>query len=270
MKSENVIWLNGMPRSGTSWLSQIFDSHPNVSFKLSPLFSYEFKNRVNERSTLKEWMQFFEEVSASDDEFVNQSYRRESGEYPIFSKDDLQKLVIKDTRYHNLTAVLLSLFADIKIIHIVRHPCGAINSWLKAPKEFSQDLNPLTEWRTARSRKTGKEEFWGFNDWMFLTKKYLEWQKVYPKNVKVVYYEDIVEDALTETVKMFNFVGLNMSKQTESFINESQNLHDESEYAVFKDKAVVDKWKAELHPQIIDDISQELRINNLLHLFENY
>mgnify|MGYP000598251825 FL=1 len=72
MKSENVIWLNGMPRSGTSWLSQIFDSHPNVSFKLSPLFSYEFKNRVNERSTLKEWMQFFEEVSASDDEFVNQ------------------------------------------------------------------------------------------------------------------------------------------------------------------------------------------------------
>lgn len=267
MKSENVIWLNGMPRSGTSWLSQIFDSHPNVSFKLSPLFSYAFKNRVNEKSSSEEWLQFFGDVSVSNDDFVNQLYRRDSGEYPVFIKEKLQKLVIKDTRYHNLTEVLLNLFSDIKMIHIVRHPCGAINSWLKAPKEFSPDLNPLNEWRTANSRKTGVEEFWGFDDWLLLTKKYLEWQENYPERVKVVYYEKIVENALAETVKMFNFVGLNMSKQTESFLIESQNSHEESEYAVFKSKSVVNNWKTELQPQIVNEIYQALRDKDLLHLF---
>ncbi|TYA56641.1 sulfotransferase family protein [Formosa maritima] len=268
MKSKDVIWINGMPRSGTSWLSQIFDSHPNISFKLSPLFSYAFKNFVDENSSKQEWFDLFERVFVTKDDFINQNYRRESGEYPIFIKNELTKLVIKDTRYHNLTDNLLKLFSDIKFIHIVRHPCGAINSWLKAPKEFPQNLNPLEEWRTAKSRKKSIEEFWGFDDWLFLTKKYLKLQEEFPNNVRVVFYEDLVHNIYTESKKMFEFVNLKIGRQTMEFLEKSQNSYNESEYAVFKNKDVATQWKTELHPEIINSIEEELIINNLTHFFE--
>lgn len=268
MKSKDVIWINGMPRSGTSWLSQIFDSHPNISFKLSPLFSYAFKDFVDEGSSKQKWLDLFKRVFVSEDDFINQLYRRESGEYPIFIKDELTKLVIKDTRYHNLTDSMLKLFPDIKLIHIVRHPCGAINSWLKAPKEFSQDLNPLDEWRTAKSRKKSIEEFWGFDDWLFLTKQYLKLQEEFPNNVMVVFYEDLVYNIYSESRRMFEFVNLSMKNQTITFLEKSQNSHNVSEYAVFKDKNVATQWKTELHPEIIISIEEELIKNDLTHFFE--
>ena len=36
--------LFGCPRSGTSWLGQIFNSAPDVAYRYQPLFSYEFKD----------------------------------------------------------------------------------------------------------------------------------------------------------------------------------------------------------------------------------
>lgn len=265
---EGVVWLNGMPRSGTSWLSQIFDSHPQVSFKLSPLFSYEFKNCVNENSTRTEWEELFQNVFDSKDEFINQTYRRTSGEYPKFVKNNLSRLVIKDTRYHNLTDSLLNLFEDIKIIHIIRNPCGAINSWLRAPKEFSVDLNYLDEWRTGKSRKTGEEEFWGFNDWLFLTKKYLRLEETFPKNVKVVFYEPLVENPYDNVKMIFDFVNLKWQSQTKEFIRASQSLHNDSEYAVFKNKEVAYKWRHQLDPIIVNEIKSDLIKNKLDNYFK--
>lgn len=260
---ENIIWLNGMPRSGTSWLSQIFDSHPEVSFKLSPLFSYAFKDYVDENSEKSKWIELFNLVFDSKDEFINQNYRRNSGEYPFFQKGIMTRLVIKDTRYHNLTDSLLKLFPKIKFIHIVRHPCGTINSWLKAPKEFPQELNELDEWRIAKCRKTGIEEFWGFNDWIYLTKKYFMLQKEFPNNVKVVFYEDLVKDVLVTTKSMFDFVNLDILDQTKEFINISQDYHNNSEYSVYKNSHVMYQWKEELNPIIINEIKKDLKKNKL-------
>jgi len=265
---EDVIWLNGMPRSGTSWLSQIFDSHPQVSFKLSPLFSYEFKNYVNINSTKFDWEELFQKVFDSKGDFINQTYRRTSGEYPKFVKNNLSRLVIKDTRYHNLMDSLLNLFPDVKIIHIIRNPCGAINSWLRAPKEFPVDLNYLDEWRIGKCRKIGEEEFWGFNDWLLLTKKYIKLEEKYPKNVKVVFYEALVERPY-DTIKMiFDFVNLSLHKRTKEFIKASQNSHNKSEYAVFKNKDVAYSWRYQLDPIIINEIKVDLIKNQLDKFFK--
>ena len=48
---DSITYLAGVARSGTSWLGQIFDSSPEVRYSFQPLFSYEFKNRVNENVT---------------------------------------------------------------------------------------------------------------------------------------------------------------------------------------------------------------------------
>tara|TARA_B110001469_G_scaffold117373_1_gene123299 strand:- start:16518 stop:17354 length:837 start_codon:yes stop_codon:yes gene_type:complete len=255
---DKIVWLNGMPRSGTSWLSQIFDSHPSVAFRLSPLFSYRFKNQVDSGSSLCEWRKFFEEVyKASDDGFINQTDKREAGFYPTFERKDCNRntLVIKDTRYHNLTSSVLEMFPDIRFIHIVRHPCAAINSWLRAPREFPQNLNPLEQWRSGACRKTSKEEFWGFDDWVELTKRYLDFEVEFPQQVKVISYDKLVRSPVAVVREMFDFVGMIIPQQTLDFLKISQESNVDSEYAVFKNKEqVLNRWEAELHPQIIKEI----------------
>lgn len=255
-----LIWLCGMPRSGTNWLSQIFDSNEDVNFKLSPLFSYSFKDRVHSRSTKEEWLNFFLDVFRSDDDFLNQIEKRSSGIFPVFEQKNEQPsfLVIKETRYHDLLPVLLKRFSDIRIIYIVRNPCGAINSWISSRSEFPANSNPLIEWKTGKCRKADHGEYWGFDDWKLLTKQYLDLEKEYPKNVKVISYESLVEESSNQTKEMFDFVGLDLSKQTQEFLEISQSTHSEHGNAVFKSKEVKNKWKTELDPRIIEGIKQEL------------
>jgi hypothetical protein len=260
MSPMKVVWLCGMPRSGTNWLCQIFDSHENVNFKLSPLFSYAFKNKVGVNSTKEDWTKFFEDVYHSKDDFLNQTQKRADGIFPDFmvKRSFPEFLVIKDTRYHNLIPSILEHFADIKIVYIVRNPCGAINSWLLSKKEFPSHADPLKEWKTGHCRKIGMEEFWGFDDWKSLTKQYLDLERKYPEKVKVVSYEDIVEQSSLQTSIMFDFVGLNPSKQTEDFLMLSQTTHIEHGNAVYKDKSVKDNWKSSLAPEIIAAIKDDL------------
>ena len=250
-----------MPRSGTSWISQIWDSHPNVRFRLSPLFSYAFKNAVNEDSTSQEWNNFLNKVCEARDDFMDQGYRRRDGDYPIFTNksNTPSHLLIKDTRYHNLTEAFLENVLDSILLYIVRHPCGAINSWLNCSGEFPKQANPHDEWLTGNCRKTGKEEFWGFKDWMTVTQQYLDMKERYPDRVLIIQYEDIVQKPIKKTENMFAFSGLKLHNQTIQFLDYSQDFHNEREYSVFKNKNVIYRWKDELNVEIAKKIMNSLR-----------
>lgn len=256
----HLVLLTGMPRSGTSWLSQIFDSSPEVCFRLSPLFSYEFKNQASETSDLADWLRIFEGAYESQNEFMLQSTRRQQGSYPKFSEKsaDPQWLVVKDTRFHNLTGRLLRLFENIKVVALVRHPCGAINSWLKSPNEFPSNAKPRQEWRTGACRKTGYGEFWGFNDWIKVTEMHLRLEQEFPKNVYVQTYKDLVLSAESVARNLFKFCEIPFSKQSAEFIEQSQKMHNPDQYAVFKNSSVLDSWKSELSSEIQEEIYNEL------------
>jgi len=258
---DKVIWLNGMPRSGTSWLSQIFDSCPEVAFRLSPLFSYEFKNRINKSSSLDEVIDFFKDVYESQNDFLTQREKRENGEYPDFNykKNNPEYLVIKDSRYHNLTEFLLKTYSDIQFIHIIRNPCAVINSWINTDREFkNKGCEIERDWRSGICRKTGPEEFWGFNDWIYLTKFYLKLEREYPEKVLVIKYEDLVPHSVCETERMLKFSNLEMHSQTIDFLENCHSKHISNEYAVYKSKSVKDKWRKELNKEIILEIYSEL------------
>ncbi len=265
----SIVWLCGLPRSGTNWLSQIFDSHEKVNFKLSPLFSYSFRNRVGINSSKEEWIRFFKDVYHSNDDFLNQTQKRVDGIFPVFNKkkSDLEYLVIKETRFHYLTPQLINIFPEIKIVYIVRNPCGAINSWISSEKEFPINANPFKEWKTGKCRKNREGEFWGFDDWKMLTNQYLDLEVVYPKNVKVISYENLVEQSFDLTNDLFGFVGLDLSEKTQKFLKLSQSTHSDHGNAVYKSKEVKDKWKTNLHPEIVAEILRELEGTRLEKYF---
>ena len=260
-----VLLIVGMPRSGTSWLSQIFDSSPDVRFKLSPIFSYEFKNSVTESSTAEEWHRLFDGAYTSDSEFMNQTERRRIGQYPTFlSKYTAPKfLVVKDTRFHNLLEPLLRAVERVKIIAIVRHPCGAIHSWLTAPNEFPANADPMMQWRLGACRKSGFGEFWGFDDWLAVTRLHVRLANQFADRVKIVRYEELVTDRAVQAKGLFEFVGLEYGAQTEQFLEDSQRKHDANEYAVFKHPTVADRWRIELDVRIQQEILEAVQGTDL-------
>jgi hypothetical protein len=262
---ERTVVIVGMPRSGTSWLGQIVESCPEVRFRLSPIFSYALKNRVDESSTGAEWEALLRDAYGSDDAFMEQTEHRDAGRYPVFREKQAQPpvLAIKMTRFHNLLRSMFRHLDTMKMVAIVRHPCGAIHSWLTTPREFPPDADPAAEWRRGGCRKTAPEEFWGFEDWKRVTRLHLELERCHPDRFRIQRYEPLVEDAERETRELLAFLGLKCTAQTLAFVRDSQSRHIDHTHAVFKDPGVKDRWKSELDASIRDAILRELRDTEL-------
>ena len=78
------LFLLGMPRSGTTWLSQIFESSPDFIVRLSPNYSRPLKNVLDLGSSREEWVSSFSYALHTDDEFMTQDFRRANGELGRF------------------------------------------------------------------------------------------------------------------------------------------------------------------------------------------
>tara|TARA_B100000378_G_scaffold278185_1_gene280566 strand:+ start:349 stop:1164 length:816 start_codon:yes stop_codon:yes gene_type:complete len=265
------IGIHSVPRSGSTWLGAIFDSHPDVTFRMQPLFSYAFKDYLSENSSLERINSFFQEINNSKDDFLNQLEAKKDGLIPNFKKSDTPSFVCyKEVRYHHILNNLLKKDGDIKIIGIIRNPFSVINSWLKAPKEFKVELGWKIEeeWRYAPSKNQNKpEEFNGYEKWKEVTFLFLELKENFPDRFYLLEYEKILANAETEVTKLFSFCNLTSNAQTLQFLERSTQSHNSDPYSVFKQKNKDDKWKHELPANIIIEIKNDPEFNELNQLF---
>ena len=261
----NVSWVSGMPRSGTTWLSQIIASSPDVRLKSCPLFSYEFKNALNKESTKEQWEQLFVDVYNTESEFLDQEHLRKHGlvptyEYKVASPGNL---VIKSNRFHNLTPYILSLNEDVRFVYIVRNPCAAIYSWMSDPQEFPENANPLNEWRTGHCRKTGPGEFWGFDDWKLVTLQSISLSEQYPKRFKIIRYEELVKNPVEITEAIFQFLHIPFGAETLNFIKMSHSKHDAHKHSIYKNPKLLNKWENMLDKTIVELCMKDIEASDL-------
>ena len=112
------IW--GVPRSGTSWLGQIFNSSAHTIYRFQPLFSYAFKHGLSEFSSKSEIDNFFHKISISDDDFVVNGMLSSSDKSILsFKKKKITHIVMKHVRYLNIIKNLSHKCDNIKLIGIV-------------------------------------------------------------------------------------------------------------------------------------------------------
>ena len=238
---------------------------------MQPLFSYAFKDYLNESSTLEEINDFFSEISGSEDDFLNQVEAKKKGLIPIFAKSESPThQCYKEVRYHHILKNILAKNKEIRVIGVIRNPFSVINSWLKAPKEFKVELGWKIEeeWRYAPSKNENKvEEYNGYEKWKEVSFLFLELKKDFSERFYLIEYEKLLQYPDQQVKKLFSFCNLTWNTQTDQFLRTSTRSNHSDPYSVFKVKKEDESWKSELSSYIIEEIKEDPEFHQLNKIF---
>jgi hypothetical protein len=230
MSPTRQVAIFGCPRSGTSWLGQLFNAHEAVAYRYQPLFSYEFKDWFGERGVdAASVAAFADALMAARSGFVLQDLRFPKVEPPTH-------LVWKEVRHHGLLPDLAAQPGLHKLIYLHRPALQVINSWYQAPKEFRAGQDIHAEYLNAPSKNTDPSEFNGFVKWKQSLGLALAAQRAHPGKVLFVSYARLRADPLAQLGALFAEVGLAMTAQVRGFIDASTSRHHDDAYSVFRNR----------------------------------
>lgn len=251
-----IISIHSVPRSGSSWLLSVFDSSENTKCVYQPLWSYTYKNRINEKSKKENFELFIDELRETDDEYccMKTNYHTNNGKnQPItFYKKNKKHVVMKHTTHHYLIEKFIRFNKNIKIIGLIRNPENVIESQMKAKHE------KLKDWLNGTDKNTVQECYFGFNKWLELNKYFIQLKEKYHDNVYLISYENLLKDTNNEIEKLFRFCGIKLNEQTLNFIDKSTSINDNYDYSVFRNKENLMNKKCKLDETIKDYIKDKI------------
>ncbi|MEM5564598.1 sulfotransferase domain-containing protein [Psychroserpens sp. AS72] len=261
---KTITGIHGVPRSGTSWLAQIFNASPEVTLKFQPLFSYAFKDQLNEMSSAEEITDFFNAIYASDDDFINMRDTELLKGYPHFMKSEEQPhLVFKHVRYHYVLPNIMNKNSKLKLILVVRNPMAVLSSWKNAPREFNKDWSFSKEWKLAQNKNVDRADYFGFNKWKEATNMFLTLEKAYPNRVKIITYKSILKNTLEVAEELYQFAEITFGEQCVKFIRESKTKQVDDPNSVYKVKSNDEAYKMDLAIEFQNEIIQNLKGTHL-------
>ncbi|HAK63927.1 MAG: sulfotransferase family protein [Pseudomonadota bacterium] len=169
LKPDNLFFIIGSPRSGTTWIGKIFDSHPGVIYRHEP-------DAVNLGKPIpficNDVDMYREKGAAYMQELALVRDARTNGKPPIFSKNfrndflsnyrtlciyalryggavipsfnrwavpdftgpSQPRIVIKSVSALGRAGLFMAARSDSRILHILRHPCGHVGSVLRGER----------------------------------------------------------------------------------------------------------------------------------------
>ena len=182
-----IISLHSAPRSGSTWLQTIFESHPNIKTIYQPLFSYQFKNYLTEYSTKQDFTNFINKIIHTKDLFCNMNTdfhtNKNNIDIPRYPKSIINNILIKNVHHHYLIEYFIKWCPNIKIIGLIRHPCAVIYSQLNCQKEKDSD------WLNGSTKNINKENYFGYNKWKEIYNLFYYIKKKYPNNIIIIKYD---------------------------------------------------------------------------------
>lgn len=254
------IAIQSVPRSGSSWLGEIFNSAPQVAYRYQPLFSYGHKDRLGPSSTRPDLLAFFDELLATIDSFVLQND-------PVIHKDraDFEKfpkpthLVMKHVRYNHLIQGWMEALPELRVIGLVRHPCAVLDSWMHTPKEFHPEWDFQDQWRSGALKNQGRpEDCYGFDKWKEVASLFIQLEAQFPEQFRVLRYADLNADPIVVMEELFSFCRLPYGPSTVAFITKSRSKAGNGAYSVFREARPDEAWKTRLPRNIAATVLGEL------------
>lgn len=190
--SDSPAFIVGFPRSGTTLLDQILDSHPDIQVMeekraLDVVKQYAAENFIGYPESLAK-------LDSAELGILRGVYFKAVAEE--FKRDPDRLLIDKNPLYICNLPLIVRLFPDAKIILALRHPCDAVLSG------FMQNF----------AINAAMANFFTLEDSVkFYGRVMGYWRKcetVLPLNHHTVHYESVVEDLEGEARKALDFLGL--------------------------------------------------------------
>ena len=201
-KGENLIFIVGLPRSGTTLLHQIISSHSRTfgaeeSHVMDDFFIKKFKNR----SSL---VNFFSNELADKDTFTQLSNKIMS-KYEMYDQD---KIIVDKLPFNfKWIGFIKILFPNAKIIHSNRNPVDSAFSIYRNMFE-----SPHVAWAYNQNYITEYVNL--YSDLMFF------WKKELGDFIYESHYEKLVTEQISETKSILKFCNL---KFEDNCVNYTKN-----------------------------------------------
>ena len=271
MSYQKIISIHGAPRSGTSWLGQLFNSSPKMRFKFQPFYSYAFRDKLNMDDSVQKTRAFFDALYDIEEPYLDRQEQIKLGIYPEFKEKEKDPpfLSLKSVKYHYLAPKFLRELDDFEMVAIIRNPKAVMNSFLNAPREFDPSLNRLEEWRFAQTRNDFRPEYYyGFHRWVECNMLFLEMKKRYPERVHILKYSELSKSTEQVLGECFDKLGVPFHQQTRDFIKASSETFQDDLYSVFRGKRDCDNWKTTLEKEIQEAIDKDILGTSLAEFLE--
>jgi hypothetical protein len=172
--------------------------------------------------------------------------------------------VMKSVNSLNRACLFLAAAQDLRVVHIVRHPCGVVASQMRGRDQQLMNtevfidslyrMEGVESYGIAREdlERRRLEEQLAFQ-WMVTNDRVIAESEMHAR-YRLVRYEDLCLEPRAVMHDLFDFAQLDWNQQTDTFIEQLEG-HDSAQAAYFSvlrapAKAVF-KWREELDPAVV-------------------
>jgi len=269
----NITWLFGVARGGTSWLALQLLSHNTFRINEFHLDDH-LSTRANEYH--EDIVRRIDNPQKNPDYFFSNNYRdvwmfylRKLILHRIYAqvKEISKKIIIKELVAHGATDVLADCLKHSKIIILLRDGRDVIDSLFDA-----RGTEGFMTEELKLKKISNKQEFIlkKSKGWIKRTENLLKTYKSHPENLRyLIKYEDLRKNTLEELEKIYKFLEIDISKdELQKIVNKFsfENIPDKDKgKGKFARSATPGKWKENFN-ESEKKIMNEIMSNKLKEL----
>lgn len=251
----NIVFCLGLPKSGTTFLSQILNSHPNISCSPEQQIDFFFKALP----------QLFEQYGK---QIANTARIKGDSVIRPFENEDLKEMLSliitkaakrgaqqRDVLWHGLYDNSIIMYPDwyikrfpnAKFIHIIRNPASIVlSSWHhnhRVQSNFSERARDIESWATEVSKQ-----------WSYFVGL---WQSLSDnRNILFCQYENLIHSPISAYKEIFDFLGVDTQEGTINTIIKSTTFKKDDNNKFYR-KAETEEWRVQLSEESIENIKKE-------------
>ncbi len=228
--SKTPIFIVGMPRSGSTLIEQMLDSHPDICGVGESNFMLNHVNGILEMPQKENGVSFPIKNPATG--YTVQKLATDYLAYLHAHNPNAQKYVDKALSNYMWLGIIFLAFPNAKIIHSKRNPLDSCISayqqiFQNYVQEFSYDLTELGAYYKA------------YDDMM------THWHHVFPEKILDVQYENVVEDTEGQLRRILDFIDMPFDPRCLEYHKNQRFVFTASAGQINQPiyKTAVNKWK---------------------------